>query len=143
MIYPHALQENPRFAGMSVAQLHALYPSGVLDTYARHPSELYELFLEGVVMFTVLWVFSIKPRRRYAMSGLFALLYGCFRFAIEFIREPDPQLGYLFHTGWLTMGQVQSIPLVIVGLALLWMSRSAPVPRQGPAIAAERQANAA
>jgi phosphatidylglycerol:prolipoprotein diacylglycerol transferase len=137
MIYPHALQENPRFAGMSVAQLHALYPSGVLDTYARHPSELYELFLEGVVMFTVLWVFSIKPRRRYAVSGLFALLYGCFRFAIEFIREPDPQLGYLFHTGWLTMGQVQSLPLVIVGLALLWMSRNAPVPQAHPVVVAE------
>jgi phosphatidylglycerol:prolipoprotein diacylglycerol transferase len=74
-----------------------------------------------------LWVFSIKPRRRYAVSGLFALLYGCFRFAVEFIREPDAQLGYLLHTGWLTMGQVQSVPLIIVGLALLWMSRRAPV----------------
>jgi phosphatidylglycerol:prolipoprotein diacylglycerol transferase len=132
MIFPHALQENPRFAGMSVAQLHALYPSGVLDAYARQPSELYELFLEGVVMFTVLWVFSIKPRHRYAVSGLFALLYGCFRFAIEFIREPDPQLGYLFHTGWLTMGQVQSLPLILVGLVLLAMSRRAPVVRPAP-----------
>jgi phosphatidylglycerol:prolipoprotein diacylglycerol transferase len=127
MIYPHALQENPRFAGMSVAELRALYPSGVLDAYARQPSELYEFFLEGVVLFTVLFVFSRKPRHRYAVSGLFALLYGCFRFAIEFIREPDPQLGYLFHTGWLTMGQVQSLPLIIVGLVLLWMSRRAPV----------------
>jgi phosphatidylglycerol:prolipoprotein diacylglycerol transferase len=110
-----------------VAELRALYPSGVLDAYARQPSELYEFFLEGVVLFTVLFVFSRKPRHRYAVSGLFALLYGCFRFAIEFIREPDPQLGYLFHTGWLTMGQVQSLPLIIVGLVLLWMSRRAPV----------------
>src|SRR6185312_15185755 len=102
-----ALQENPKFSGMSVTELHALYPSGVLDAYARQPSELYEFMLEGVVMF--------------------ALLYGCFRFAIEFIREPDAQLGYLFHTGWLTMGQVQSIPLIVVGLLLLWMSRRAPV----------------
>jgi phosphatidylglycerol:prolipoprotein diacylglycerol transferase len=127
MIYPHALQENPKFAGMSVAQLHALYPTGALDAYARQPSELYEFLLEGVVMFTVLWVFSIKPRHRFAVSGLFALMYGCFRFAIEFIREPDAQLGYLFHTGWLTMGQVQSLPLIVVGLVLLWMSRRAPV----------------
>src|SRR5690348_785389 len=127
MIYPHALQQNSKFAGMSVAELQTMYPGGTLDAYARQPSELYEFLLEGVVLLTVLWMFSIKPRHRYAVSGLFALLYGCFRFAIEFIREPDPQLGYLFHTGWLTMGQVQSLPLIIVGLALLWMSRRAPV----------------
>jgi phosphatidylglycerol:prolipoprotein diacylglycerol transferase len=77
-------------------------------------------------------VFSIKPRHRYAVSGLFALLYGGFRFAVEFIREPDPQLGYLLHTGWLTMGQVQSVPLIIVGLVLLWMSRRAPVVQPQP-----------
>jgi phosphatidylglycerol:prolipoprotein diacylglycerol transferase len=135
MIFPHALQENPQFAGMTVAQLHALYPSGMLDAYARHPSELYEFFLEGVVLFTVLWVFSTRPRRRYAVSGLFALLYGCFRFAIEFVREPDVQIGYLFHTGWLTMGQVQSIPLIVVGLILLWMSRRAPVVEPRPVVA--------
>jgi phosphatidylglycerol---prolipoprotein diacylglyceryl transferase len=127
MIFPHALQEKPRFAGMSVAQLRAIYPNGALDAYARQPSELYEFLLEGVVLFTVLWVFSIKPRRRYAVSGLFGLLYGVFRFGVEFIREPDPQLGYLFHTGWLTMGQVQSLPLILAGVVLLWMSRRAPV----------------
>jgi phosphatidylglycerol:prolipoprotein diacylglycerol transferase len=135
MIYPHALQENPKFAGMSVGELHALYPSGALDAYTRQPSELYEVLLEGVVLFTVLWVFSIKPRHRYAVSGLFGLLYGCFRFAVEFIREPDPQLGYLLHTGWLTMGQVQSIPLIIIGLVLLWMSRRAPVVQPQPVAA--------
>ncbi|MEO6969094.1 MAG: prolipoprotein diacylglyceryl transferase [Rhodanobacteraceae bacterium] len=129
MIFPHALQDNPRFAGMGVAQLHALYPSGALDAYARQPSQLYEAFLEGAVMFAVLWLFSIKPRRRHAVSGLFALLYGVFRFAAEFVRMPDAQLGYLLGTHWLTMGQVQSIPLVVVGLILLWMSRRAPVAR--------------
>jgi phosphatidylglycerol:prolipoprotein diacylglycerol transferase len=133
MIYPHALQDNPRFAGMTVAQLHALYPTGVLDQYARQPSELYEFFLEGVVLFVVLWIFSSKPRRRYAVSGWFALLYGVFRCCIGFIREPDIQIGYLFHTGWVTMGQVQSAPLIILGLVLLWLSRRAPVvvPRRG------------
>jgi phosphatidylglycerol:prolipoprotein diacylglycerol transferase len=135
MIYPHALQENPKFAGMSVDQLRSLYPSGVLDAYARQPSELYEFFLEGVALFAALWVFSIKPRHRFAVSGLFALLYGIFRFAVEFIREPDPQLGYLLHTGWLTMGQVQSIPLILVGLCLLWLARRAPVVEPQPAAA--------
>ncbi|TAN07038.1 MAG: prolipoprotein diacylglyceryl transferase [Rhodanobacteraceae bacterium] len=140
MIYPHALQENPKFAGMSIDQLRTLYPSGALDAYARQPSELYEFFLEGVVLFVALWVFSIKPRHRYAVSGLFALLYGVFRFGVEFIREPDPQLGYLLHTGWLTMGQVQSVPLILVGLFLLWWSRRAPVvePRAAAATTTSR-----
>lgn len=140
MIYPSALRDNPQFQGMSNAQLHSMYLTGSLDAFARQPSELYEVLLEGVVMFTVLWLFSAKPRRRYAVSGLFALLYGCFRFAIEFVREPDAQLGYLLHTGWLTMGQVQSIPLIAVGVFLLWLSRRAPVAEvrvvEGPAKAA-------
>ncbi|HET9191046.1 MAG TPA: prolipoprotein diacylglyceryl transferase family protein, partial [Rudaea sp.] len=89
------------------------------------PSELYEFALEGVVMFVVLVLFSRKPRPRYAVSGLFALMYGVFRFAVEFWRLPDPQLGYLAF-GWLTMGQLQSIPLIVIGLVLLWMSRRAP-----------------
>ncbi|HET7267079.1 MAG TPA: prolipoprotein diacylglyceryl transferase [Oleiagrimonas sp.] len=91
----------------------------------RQPSQLYEAFLEGVVMFVVLYVFSMKPRPRYAVSGLFALLYGCFRFAIEFVRLPDAQLGYLLW-GWVTMGQILSFPLIVIGLVLLWMSRRAP-----------------
>jgi phosphatidylglycerol:prolipoprotein diacylglycerol transferase len=68
----------------------------------------------------------MKPRARYAVSGLFALLYGVFRFAVEFVRVPDAQLGYLaFH--WLTRGQQLSVPLIVLGLYLLWRSRRAPV----------------
>lgn len=85
------------------------------------PNQLYEAFLEGLVMFVVLWWFSAKPRPRMAVSGLFALLYGVFRFAIEFERLPDPQLGYLAF-GWLTMGQVLSLPLIAVGIALLGLA---------------------
>jgi len=129
MVFPHALQETPQFSGYGVERLHAMWQTGALDAYARHPSELYEFFLEGVVMFTVLWIYSARPRRRYAVSGLFGLMYGCFRFAVEFVRMPDPQLGYLFGTHWLTMGQVQSLPLIVAGLVLLWMSRRAPVAR--------------
>lgn len=95
------------------------------DALPRHPNPLYEFALEGVVMFVVLWIFSMKPRRRYAVSGMFGLLYGCFRFLIEFVRVPDPQLGYLAF-GWLTMGQVLSLPLVALGILLLAMSRRAP-----------------
>lgn len=96
------------------------------DRLPRHPSQLYEMLLEGVVMFVVLWLVSLKPRPRYLVSGLFALLYGGFRFAVEFVRVPDPQLGYLFGTSWVTMGQMQSLPLIAIGLALIAMSRRAP-----------------
>src|SRR6201991_2870354 len=95
------------------------------DALPRHPNPLYEFALEGVVMFTVLWLFSMKPRPRYAVSGLFALMYGLFRFAVEFVRVPDAQLGYLAF-GWLTMGQVLSLPLILVGIFLLALSRRSP-----------------
>ncbi len=63
------------------------------DLLPRHPSQLYEFALEGVVMFTVLWLYSAKPRHRYAVSGLFGLLYGCFRFAVEFVRAAGRPAG--------------------------------------------------
>lgn len=84
----------------------------------RHPSQLYEFFLEGIVLFLILWFYSAKPRPRMAVSGLFALGYGVFRIIIEFFRQPDTQLGFVAF-GWLTQGQLLSIPLVLVGIALL------------------------
>lgn len=74
---------------------------------------------------------------QYAVAGLFALLYGCFRFLVEFVRLPDEQIGYLAFD-WLTMGQVLSLPLVALGLTLLWLSRRAPTlqPQPQPAGAA-------
>lgn len=87
----------------------------------HHPSQLYELALEGVVLFTVLWIYSRRQRPRMAVSGLFALLYGGFRFLVEFIRMPDPQLGYLAF-GWVTMGQILSLPLIIAGAVMLVMA---------------------
>jgi hypothetical protein len=71
----------------------------------RHPSQLYQFALEGVALFLILWLFSRKPRPTMAVSGMFALFYGIFRFIVEFVRVPDAQLGYLAF-GWLTMGQV-------------------------------------
>ncbi|HET7588436.1 MAG TPA: prolipoprotein diacylglyceryl transferase [Gammaproteobacteria bacterium] len=99
------------------------YCGGVPTGYsAPHlPTQLYEAFLEGVVMFAILWWFSSKPRPRMAVSGLFALLYGIFRFAIEFARLPDPQIGYLAF-GWVTMGQVLSLPLIVIGLVLMGLA---------------------
>jgi phosphatidylglycerol:prolipoprotein diacylglycerol transferase len=108
----------PRALGLDAEETRRLWEAGLLDQAARHPSQLYQAFLEGLVLFLVLWWFSARPRPRYAVSGLFALLYGLFRFAVEFVREPDAHLGYLAF-GWLTMGQLLSLPLVGVGAVLL------------------------
>ena len=86
----------------------------------RHPSQLYEATLEGLVLFSILWWFSKKPRPRGAVSALFLLGYGTFRTLVEFVREPDPQLGEL--GGFITMGQVLSIPMIIAGIAMLYWS---------------------
>ncbi|MBN8727496.1 MAG: prolipoprotein diacylglyceryl transferase [Xanthomonadales bacterium] len=132
MIFPRALD----YLGKSRDELHAMYLAGQLNGEARHPSQLYEFFLEGVVLFAVLWIYSRKPRPRYAVSGLFALLYGIFRFSVEFVRQPDAQLGFLAFD-WLTMGQVLSLPLVAVGVGLLIASRRAPTLQASGAIEGE------
>ena len=88
------------------------------DQLPRHPSQLYEAALEGVALFLIVWLFSAKPRPTMAVSGVFALSYGVFRLLVEFVRQPDPQLGYLAF-GWVTMGQLLSLPLMAVGVMLL------------------------
>lgn len=92
----------------------------------RHPSQLYEALLEGLVIFCVLYVLSLRkpPRPKGSFIGTFLMLYGCFRFLVEFVRLPDEQMGYLAW-GWLTMGQVLSLPLVLSGVALIvWSYRT-------------------
>lgn len=88
---------------------------------ARHPSQLYQFALEGVALFLILWLFSRKPRPTMAVSGMFALFYGIFRFIVEFVRVPDAQLGYLAWN-WLTMGQVLCVPMILGGLFLIWLA---------------------
>ncbi|GAB6068374.1 prolipoprotein diacylglyceryl transferase [Methylothermus subterraneus] len=98
-----------------------VFPTG--GKLPRHPSQLYEALLEGVALFAILWLYSAKPRPRMAVSGLFLLGYGSFRFLVEFIREPDAHIGYLAF-GWLTMGQVLSFPMIAAGLGLwVWAYR--------------------
>ncbi len=98
-----------------------IYPGTAGDT-PRHPSQLYEAGLEGVVLFTLLWVYSRKPRPVGSTSGLFLLGYGSFRFFCEFFREPDVQLGFVAF-GWMSMGQVLCLPMVAAGLWLLLRKR--------------------
>lgn len=93
-----------------------VFPDG--GPLPRHPSQLYECALEGVALFIILWWYSRKPRPVGAVSGMFAIFYGLFRFVVEFVRVPDVQLGYIAF-GWLTQGQLLSIPLMLVGILLL------------------------
>ena len=96
-------------------------PNGGPDP--RHPSQLYQFALEGVALFVILWLYSRKPRPTMAVSGLFAICYGIFRFIVEFVRVPDAQLGYLAWN-WLTMGQVLCLPMILGGIGLMvWAYR--------------------
>ena len=93
----------------------------IVDGQARHASQLYEACLEGLALFLILWLFSAQPRPRMAVSAVFLLGYGVFRCGMEFIRLPDAHMGYLAF-GWVTMGQVLSLPLVVFGCLLLWLA---------------------
>lgn len=94
-----------------------LAPDSVL-TPPLHPTQLYEAALEGVVLFVLLWLFSARPRPVMAVSGLFLIGYGLFRFLVEFLRMPDAHLGYLAY-GWVTMGQLLSAPMMLAGVVLM------------------------
>ncbi len=89
-----------------------------------HPSQLYEAVLEGFLLFAIIWWFSARPRPHMAVSGLFLVLYGVFRFYIEFYRVPDAHLDYLA-LGWVTMGQILSTPMVLIGAIVLFMAYGA------------------
>ncbi len=99
-----------------------IFPGDPLQV-PRHPSQLYEFALEGVVLFLVLWFFSAKPRPVGAVTGLFGVGYGVARITCEFFRQPDAQIGYLYG-GWFTEGMLLSIPMVIVGVCMMvWAYR--------------------
>ncbi len=88
------------------------------DEFYRHPSQLYQAGLEGLLLFIILWFYSRKPRPEKAVGAMFLLGYGVFRTAAEFFREPDAHIGFDL-LGWLSRGQLLSIPMIVIGLALL------------------------
>ncbi|MDD9890747.1 MAG: prolipoprotein diacylglyceryl transferase [Gammaproteobacteria bacterium] len=94
-----------------------------VDNLARHPSQLYQVALEGVALFIIVWWFSSSPKPRMAVAGVFSLTYGCFRFFVEYFREPDSHLGFVA-LDWMTMGQLLCIPMIIAGLVLLYLAYS-------------------
>ena len=104
------------WGAVTTSAVGVIFPTG--GPLPRHPSQLYEAALEGLLLFGIVWVYSAKPRAVGRVSGLFGVLYGVFRFAVEFVRQPDAHIGYLAF-GWLTMGQVLCVPLVCIGAWLL------------------------
>jgi phosphatidylglycerol:prolipoprotein diacylglycerol transferase len=113
MIFPASLP-----AGVAPGGIQAAWEAGLLDAYARHPSQLYQAGLEGFALFILLMAWSARPRPLGAVSGLFLAGYGAFRLVAEFFREPDAHLGYLAG-GWLTMGMLLSLPMIAAGLLLM------------------------
>jgi len=94
-----------------------------VDARPRHPSMLYEALLEGLVLFVILWLYSSRPRPFRAVSGMFMLFYGVFRFAVEFVRVPDAHLGFIA-LDWVTMGHLLSLPMILFGVFLLALAYS-------------------
>lgn len=90
----------------------------------RHPSQLYQLALEGVVLFIILNLFWRKHPPRGAISGMFLLFYGLFRFLVEFVRQPDSQLGLYFNE--ISMGQILSTPMIVAGALMVWAAYKQP-----------------
>jgi len=97
------------------------------EPVVRHASQLYEAGLEGLGMFALLWWFSLKPRPKGAIVGLGLVYYALVRSLVEFVRVPDAQVGYIAGD-WLTMGQLLSIPMFLIGAVLLLRARMQPQP---------------
>jgi phosphatidylglycerol:prolipoprotein diacylglycerol transferase len=108
-----------RFDDLCFRQLEL--PAGTQWTPALHPTPLYEAFLEGPVLFILLWAYSAKPRPTMAVSGMFLFCYGAFRSVVEFVRLPDSHIDYLAFD-WVTMGHVLTLPMIIGGALLIWLA---------------------
>ncbi|PPI88450.1 prolipoprotein diacylglyceryl transferase [Candidatus Pantoea edessiphila] len=116
MMFSNAYHEDLLFALDNPRYQELLNYYGALP---RHPSQLYEFFLEGILLFLILNIFIKKSRPIGSTSGLFLICYGIFRTTAEFFREPDIQLGFFYNT--ISMGQILSIPMVIIGgIIIIW-----------------------
>ena len=90
----------------------------LVDGVVRHPTQLYEAVLEGLILFLIVWIYSLEQRRRGMVAAAFLFYYGLFRIFIEFFRIPDSHIGYLY-SDWLTLGQLLSLPMLILGLWII------------------------
>ncbi|XZQ56972.1 MAG: prolipoprotein diacylglyceryl transferase [Arsenophonus sp.] len=113
MLFPGSKVEDINLAIQDLSLLPILDQYGILP---RHPSQLYEMFLEGVILFIILNLFILKPRSIGSTSGLFLICYGIFRIFVEFFRQPDIQFGLFYG---MSMGQILSIPMIIIGIFIM------------------------
>jgi len=110
---------NQELVGRATDVPWGIYVDGVL----RHPSQLYEGFLEGIVIAILIYLYRHHRKFDGALVGVYGVLYGTARFVVEFWREPDVQLGYLYD-GWLTMGQLQSFIMILISIAVYFFLQS-------------------
>ncbi|KUM02582.1 prolipoprotein diacylglyceryl transferase [Chromobacterium subtsugae] len=113
MLFPQARLDDVAEAQQSADLMNMLMQYGGL---ARHPSQLYEFALEGIALFSALWIYSAKPRATGKVSALFLIGYGLARFCSEFFRNPDA--GIFGKSDVISMGQWLSLPMIIIGVAL-------------------------
>lgn len=125
MLFPQAFMADYQLIKTNPQLLNIAQPVGELMLLPRHPSQLYQAFSEGVLLFVLLWWFANKPRPRYAISALFLLGYGISRFVSEFFRQPDT--GYELILGWLSKGQLFSLPMIIIGVILMIKAYHKPI----------------
>ncbi|KZE25344.1 prolipoprotein diacylglyceryl transferase [Crenobacter luteus] len=123
MLFPNAQRDDIAYASLHPEWMSTLAQYGGLP---RHPSQLYQFALEGVLLFALLWWYSARPRKSGQVAALFLTGYGLFRFVAEFAREPDDFLGLLALN--LSMGQWLSLPMIVLGLVLWAVASRAPQP---------------
>jgi phosphatidylglycerol:prolipoprotein diacylglycerol transferase len=116
MIFPDSLPSN--LWNQPIEKLQELNQQGLLNEFARHPSTLYEAFLEGLITFIIVWIVARKFTRKGIAAGTFLICYGVSRFTVEFFREPDENRGFIAFD-WMTMGQILTIPIIILGLIFI------------------------
>lgn len=121
MYFPQAVHADHELINADPSLHEIAVQMGKYYLLPRHPSQLYQAFTEGVLLFILLWWFSAKPRPRYAVSALFLLGYGCSRFITEFFRQPD--VGYELIFGWMSKGQLYSLPMIIAGVVLMALAQ--------------------
>jgi phosphatidylglycerol:prolipoprotein diacylglycerol transferase len=102
-----------------------------VDSLPRHPSPIYQMLVDGILLFIILWIFSRKPRPRMAVAGMFSLLYGCARFFTEYFRVPDYNVTFGDIT--ISAGQMLSVPMIVLGIVLLVIAYRNPRQYAGPA----------
>jgi phosphatidylglycerol:prolipoprotein diacylglycerol transferase len=116
MIFPDSLPDH--LWNQPLERLQELNSQGALDAFTRHPSALYEAFLEGFVTFIIVWFIAKRFKRPGIVSGTFLLCYAISRFTVEFFREPDENRGYILFD-WMTMGQILTLPIFFFGFLFI------------------------